>query len=289
MIETVGRSFRLVNGDCVEVLSTLAENSIDYSVYSPPFLSMFAYSDSPEDMSNSDSDAQFYAHYRFMAEQLYRVLKPGRLASFHAMSVPTSKTKDGYIGLKDFSGELLRVHESVGFIPHSHVAIFKDPVVQMQRTKALGLLWKQLRKDSAMSRMGLMDQVWTVRKPGDNATPITHSETEFPVAQWQQWASPIWSDIDQSDVLPCRAARAEDDQKHLCPLQLEVIRRCVRLWSNPGETVLSPFAGIGSEGHVALAEQRRYLGCELKESYYRQAVANLESAERMPRSLFGAQ
>lgn len=282
-----GRDWTLANGDSCEWLQHLEPACADLAVYSPPFASLYAYSDDARDLSNNDTYEQFAEHYGFIARGLARVMKPGRNVCVHCMVLPTSKTRDGHIGLRDLPGDLIRWHEAAGFIFHSKVVIWKDPVVAMQRTKALGLLWKQLRKDSAMSRMGLPDEVLVFRAPGDNATPITHSETEFPVSQWQQWASPIWSDIDQSDVLPCRAARAEDDQKHLCPLQLEVIRRCVRLWSNPGETVLSPFAGIGSEGHVALGEQRRYLGCELKESYYRQAVANLESAERAPRSLFG--
>jgi DNA modification methylase len=286
MKNETGQWWQLFNGDCVEAMCGLADESIDYSVSSPPFLSMFAYSDAVQDMSNCDTDAQFFDHYAFMVEQLYRVMKPGRLVSFHAMTMPTSKTRDGYIGLKDFCGDLLKVYQSFGFIPHSHVAIFKDPVVQMQRTKALGLLHKQIKKDSAMSRMGLMDQIWTVRKPGDNAEPIEHTAEEFPVSEWQKIAAPCWCDIDQSDVLPPRAAREEDDQKHLAPLQLGVIRRCLRLWSNPMDLVLSPFAGIGSEGYVALQEGRRFVGAELKASYWRQAVANLQAAEQRPGDLF---
>lgn len=283
-----GDRFEIFNGDCVEVLASLPDNSVDYSVSSPPFLALFAYSDDPRDMSNCEGEAGFFEHYAFMVREMYRVIKPGRLVSFHGMTIPTSKTKDGYIGLRDFCGDLLRAHQAVGFIAHSHVAIFKDPVVQMQRTKALGLLHKQIKKDSAMSRMGLMDQVWTVRKPGENAEPISHTAEEFPVSEWQKIASPCWTDIDQSDVLSTRASKDEDDQKHLCPLQLGVIRRCVRLWSNKGDLVLSPFAGIASEGHVSIEEGRQFLGCELKPSYFKQAVANLRAAESRPRSLFDA-
>ena len=282
-----GKAWTLYNDDCVTAIAALPDNSVDYCVYSPPFQSLYAYSDDPRDMSNCDSSAAFFEHYGYLVRELHRVMKPGRNVSFHCMALPYSKQRDGVIGLHDFPGDLLRTHQSHGFVGHSHHGIWKDPVTAMTRTKALGLLWKQLRKDSAMSRMGIMDQVWTVRKIGDNAEPITHSMDEFPVAQWQKWASPFWTDIDQSDVLPCRAAKEEGDQKHLCPLQLEVIRRCIRLWSNRGDLVLSPFAGIGSEGHVALEEGRRFVGVELKRSYFDQACANLRAVESRPRSLFG--
>jgi DNA modification methylase len=281
-----GESFEIYNDDCVAVLAGLADDSVDFAVYSPPFESIYSYSDDPRDMSNCDSSAAFFEHYGFMVRELYRVMKPGRNVSFHCMALPYSKQRDGVIGLRDFPGDLLRAHQAVGFIGHSHHAIWKDPVVAMTRTKALGLLWKQIRKDSVMSRMGIMDQVWTVRKPGDNAVPVTHTKESFPVAQWQKWASPVWDDIDQSDVLPCRAGKAEGDQKHLCPLQLDVIRRCIRLWSNPGELVLSPFTGVGSEGHVALHESRRFIGAELKASYFKQAVLNLRAAEERTADLF---
>lgn len=286
MKSSKGERFELYNDDCVAVLASLPDDSVDFAVYSPPFESIYSYSDDPRDMSNCDSSAAFFEHYGFMVKELFRVMKPGRNVSFHCMALPYSKARDGVIGLRDFPGDLLRAHQAVGFVGHSHHAIWKDPVTAMTRTKALGLLWKQLRKDSAMSRMGIMDQVWTVRKPGDNAAPVTHSKEEFPVSQWQKWASPVWDDIDQSDVLPCRAAKGEGDQKHLCPLQLEVIRRCVRLWSNPGDLVLSPFAGVGSEGYVALGERRHFVGAELKASYWKQAVRNLQDAESAPRWLF---
>jgi DNA modification methylase len=280
--------WELKNGDSCEWLPTIPEDSVDLAVFSPPFASLFAYSDSPHDLSNNDTYEGFGEHYGYIARGLYRAMKPGRNVCVHCMVLPTSKTRDGYIGLRDLPGDLVRWHQDAGFIFHSKVTIWKDPVVAMQRTKALGLLWKQIKKDSAMSRMGLPDEVLVFRKPGDNAEPVTHRAEEFPVSQWQKWASPVWDDIDQSDVLPCRAAKEEDDQKHLCPLQLEVIRRCVRLWSNPGDLVLSPFAGIGSEGYVAVEEGRRFTGCELKASYYKQARSNLESIRQRTADLFGA-
>jgi DNA modification methylase len=281
-----GRGWNLSNGDSCEWLQTLEPESIGYSVSSIPFSSLFAYSDSPNDLSNCDSHEQFFEHFSFIASGLFRALKPGRLVSTHVMTLPTSKTRDGHIGLYDFPGDTIRAFERAGFWYHSKTTIWKNPVQAMQRTKARGLLWKELRKDSAISRMGIADEVLTFRKPGENTEPITHSMDEFPVSQWQQWASPIWLDIDQGEVLPCRASKEEDDQKHLCPLQLEVIRRCVRLWSNPGDLVLTPFAGIGSELYVALQEGRRAIGCELKPSYFRQAVANLRAAEQAPGDLF---
>lgn len=280
--------WQIHNADCVEFVSGLPDASVDLIVYSPPFESLFAYSDDPRDMSNCSSSEEFREHYGFLARQLARVIKPGRIICVHCMVLPTSKNRHGYIGLRDFPGDLIRAHQATGLIFHSKVTIFKDPVVAMQRTKALGLLWKQLRKDSAMSRMGVPDEVLMFRAPGDNPAPVSHTAEEFPVALWQKYASPVWGDIDQSDVLPCRAAKEEGDQKHLCPLQLEVIRRCVRLYSNPGDLVLTPFAGVGSELYVALQEGRRAIGCELKPSYWRQAVGNLRAAEQAPGDLFGS-
>ena len=282
-----GRGWELTNGDSCEWLPSLPEQSVDLAVYSPPFASLFAYSDSPRDLSNNDSYEQFGEHYGFIARGLARVMKPGRIVAVHCMVLPTSKARDGYIGLRDLPGDLIRWHQAAGFIFHGKTVIWKAPVVQMQRTKALGLLHKQLKKDSTMSRMGLPDEVIMFRAPGDNPEPVTHTAEEFPVDLWQRYASPVWSDIDQSDVLPCRAAKDADDQKHLCPLQLEVIRRCLRLYSNPGDLVLSPFAGIGSEGYVAVQEGRRFTGCELKPSYYRQALANLRIADKSTLDLFG--
>ncbi len=272
-----GDGWRLVNGDCIEALRDVDSDSVGYSVFSPPFASLYTYSDSPADMGNCQTDDEFFDHFGYLAPELMRVTQPGRLLSFHCMLLPSSKVRDGVIGLKDFRGDLIRIFESAGWIYHSEVCIWKDPVTAMQRTKALGLLHKTIRKDSSMSRQGIPDYVVTMRKPGENANPIAHDANEFPVSLWQRWASPIWSDINPNDTLQFRAAREESDERHICPLQLEVIRRCLGLWSNRGDLVLSPFAGIGSEGYEALRWGRRFLGIELKRSYFELAAKNLES------------
>jgi len=296
-----GESFAAYHGDTVEVSRSLPSDSVDFSIFSPPFSSLFVYSASDRDMGNVRNDDEFFAHYSFLAREQFRVMKPGRLVAAHCMLLPASKQHDGFIGLKDFRGDLIRVYQAAGFTFHSEICIWKDPVVAMQRTKALGLLYKQLRKDSTRSRQGVPDYVIVMRKPGDNAVPVEHTDRDFPVEQWQRYASPVWvtragvdeegmaicrnpspsnpDGIDQSDTLQARSAREHDDERHLCPLQLEVIRRCVRLWSNPGEVVWSPFMGIGSEGVTAIEMGRRFIGAELKSSYYRQSVANLIAAE----------
>lgn len=274
-----GAGWVAYHGDSCEVLRGLPDDSVGFSVYSPPFASLFTYSASERDMGNCQSDAEFFEHFSWLMPEMFRVLKPGRNMSVHCMDLPTSKARDGYIGLRDFPGELIRAAESAGWIWHSKATIWKDPVTSMQRTKALGLLHKQLLKDSAMSRMGIPDYVLTFRKPGTNAEPVAHTKDEFPVSVWQKWASPVWDDIDQSDTLNFRAARADDDERHICPLQLEVIRRCIHLWSNPGDTVLTPFGGIGSEGYVAVQEGRKAVLVELKESYFAQLCKNMRDAE----------
>lgn len=276
--QSVSEKFALYNGDCVELIRGLPDASVHYSIFSPPFASLYTYSASPRDMGNCRNHAEFFEHYGFLAAELHRVLKPGRLISAHCMLLPTSKTRDGFIGLADFRGDLIRAMQAAGFIFHSEVVIWKDPVTAMQRTKALGLLHKQLKKDSCMSRQGVPDYVVTFRKDGENPEPVSHTNETFPVQLWQQYASPVWMDINPSDTLQYRSARENDDERHICPLQLEVIRRCLKLWSNPGDTVLSPFAGIGSEGVVSLEEGRRFVGFELKRSYYEQAERNLATA-----------
>jgi len=276
-IET-GEGWEMRLGDCVENVSKLADDSIDFSVYSPPFASLYTYSNSDRDMGNCKDSEEFMQHYRFLLRELYRVTKPGRLTSFHCMNLPTSKVNHGYIGIRDFRGELIKAHEAEGWIFHSEVCIWKDPVTAMQRTKALGLLHKQLKKDSCMSRQGIPDYLVTMRKPGENAEPVAHDNESFPVGDWQKIASPVWMDINPSDTLQYMSAREHNDERHICPLQLEVIRRALRLWSNPGDLVLSPFGGIGSEGHVSIEQGRRYLGIELKRSYFEQAVRNLRAS-----------
>jgi len=281
-----GEGWTLHLGDCVEVLEGLDADSIHYTVFSPPFASLYTYSDSPRDMGNVRDGEEFAEHFRYAIAELFRATMPGRLVSFHCMNLPSSKSREGFIGLKDFRGELIRAFQEEGFIYHSEVCIWKDPVTAMQRTKALGLLYKQLRKDSAMSRQGIADYLVTMRKPGDNPERVTKTHDSFPVSLWQRYASPVWMDINQSDTLQHRSAREHEDERHIAPLQLEVIRRAVRLWSNPDDLILSPFAGIGSEGYVALEEGRRFVGIELKESYWKQAQANLKVAR--PLDLFGA-
>ncbi len=274
-----GAGWALYNQDCVEVMAAMPESSVDYSVFSPPFASLYTYSASPADLGNCRSYADFFEHYAYVAREQFRVLRPGRLLSAHCMLLPTSKQHHGYIGLVDFRGDLIRAYQAAGFIFHSEVVIWKDPVTAMQRTKALGLLHKQLKKDSCMSRQSVPDYVITMRKPGDNPSRVSHTNETFPVERWQRYASPVWMDINPSDTLQFRSAREHEDERHICPLQLPVIRRCLELWTNPGDIVLSPFAGIGSEGYCAIEMGRRFVGTELKASYYRQAVENLKAAE----------
>ena len=283
--QTIGETFALYHGDCVDVLKGLPERSVHYSIFSPPFASLYTYSNSPRDMGNVRDDDEFFAHFDFLIAELRRVMKPGRNISFHCMDMPSSKERDGVIGLKDFPGELLRAFQRHGFIFHAKVTIWKDPVTAMQRTKALGLLHKSVRENAAMCRMGIPDYLITVRTPGEQEDRVTHG-TEFPVDLWQKVASPVWMDINPSDTLQFRSAREHDDERHICPLQLDVIRRGVMLWTNPGDIVLSPFMGIGSEGYVALEMGRRFVGAELKASYYQQAVANLAAAIAKTEDLF---
>lgn len=278
--QTEGDGFVLYNADCVDVMRGLDDESVHYTIFSPPFASLYVYSASDRDMGNVRDGKEFADHFAFLIPELLRVTKPGRLLSFHCMLLPTSKARDGVIGLTDFRGELIRAFIAAGWVFHSEVVIWKDPVTAMQRTKALGLLHKQLKKDSCMSRQGIPDYLVTMRKPGDNPERVTHTNESFPVKKWQNYASPVWMDIDPSDTITFREARENDDERHICPLQLEVIKRGLELWTNPGDTVLSPFAGIGSEGYVALQQGRRFVGAELKESYYRQAVKNLRAARR---------
>ena len=282
--------FAIYNADCVDVIRGLPSESVHYTIYSPPFASLYTYSASPRDMGNCASHDEFFAQFRYLAPELLRVTKPGRLMSFHCMLLPTSKARDGVIGLTDFRGQLIRQFQEVGWTFHSEVVIWKDPVTAMQRTKALGLLHKQIKKDSCMSRQGIPDYLVTMRKDGVNPEPVSHTDADFPVQMWQRYASPVWMDINPSDTLQYRSAREEKDERHICPLQLEVIRRGLKMWSNPGDTVLSPFTGIGSEGYVALQEGRRFVGAELKRSYYEQAMRNLEAASAPPAQadLFGA-
>lgn len=276
--QTIGDNFALYHGDCVEVLKGIPSQSIHYSIFSPPFASLYTYSNSPRDMGNCRSNEEFFEHFGYLVNELARVMRPGRNVSFHCMLFPASKERDGFIGLKDFRGDLIRAFQSRGFIFHAETVIWKDPVTQMQRTKALGLLHKTVRENAAMCRQGIPDYLVTMRTPGDMVERVKHTHENYPVSNWQKVASPVWMDIDPSDTLQYASAREHDDERHICPLQLEVIRRGVELWTNPGDIVLSPFAGIGSEGYVSLQMGRKFIGAELKDSYYRQASANLKRA-----------
>lgn len=291
-----GKNFTAYHGDCVEVTASLPDNSIGYSIFSPPFASLYTYSASDRDMGNCASDEDFFEHFGFLIEQLFRVTKPGRLLSFHCMNLPTSKTHHGYIGIRDFRGDLIRSFEAKGWIYHSEAVIWKDPVTAMQRTKAIGLLHKQIVKDSCMSRQGIPDYLVTMRKPGENTNPVDgefdcyigddkpKAGGRLSIDVWQRYASPVWMDINPSDTLQFRSAREHNDERHICPLQLQVIERGLELWSNPADVVLSPFMGIGSEGFVSLQKGRKFIGVELKESYYRQSVKNLICAEESTNS-----
>lgn len=275
-----GDKWQLKMGDCVERVKEIESDSVGYTIFSPPFASLYTYSNSDRDMGNCKTDEEFAEHFGYLLPELYRVTMPGRLVSFHCMNLPTSKERDGFIGIRDFRGELIRAFEKAGFIYHSEVCIWKDPVTAMQRTKALGLLNKQKNKDSAMSRQGIPDYLVTMRKPGDNPTPIRHNNEQFPISMWQRYASPVWMDVNPSRTLQYRSARENGDERHICPLQLDVIERGIDLWSAPDDLVLSPFAGIGSEGYVAVKKGRRFVGVELKPSYFGVAVKNLQAAER---------
>lgn len=286
--QVVEENYALYRGDCVEVLRGLPDASVGYSIFSPPFASLYTYSNSPRDMGNVRNDAEFFEHFDFLIAELRRVMKPGRNVSFHCMDMPSSKERDGVIGLKDFPGDLLRAFERHGFIFHAKATIWKDPVTAMTRTKALGLLHKSIRERSEMTRMGIPDYLITVRAPGESDPHVTHTAEEFPVSLWQKIASPVWMDIDASDTLQFRSAREHDDERHICPLQLEVIRRGILLWTNPGDIVLSPFGGIGSEPYTAVEMGRKAVAVELKESYYRQMVANVASIKSKTVDLFAS-
>jgi DNA modification methylase len=280
-----GDGFTVHLGDCVKWSRRMADNSVDYSVFSPPFADLFVYSNSDHDMGNCKNDQEFVEQLKFLISELFRVLKPGRNVSFHCMNLPTTKMRQGFIGLRDFRGDLIRAFQDAGFIYHSEVCIWKDPVVAMQRTKALGLLHKTIRENSTMSRMGLPDYVVTMRKPGEIEERVTHGD-DLPVHMWQKYASPIWDDIDQGRTLNKMPARDENDEKHMCPLQLDVIERCIHLWTNKGDVVFSPFTGIGSEGYTAIKMGRKFIGTELKPQYFELACLNITDASKEQQGLF---
>lgn len=279
--EAHGEDFALYNADTVELIKELPDCSMDLSVFSPPFSSLYTYSASERDLGNCADDAEFFKHYSFIVGELYRITKPGRLCAVHCKDLVDYKGSSGRAGIRDFPGDIIRAHEAAGWKYHSRTTVWKSPVVEMQRTKAHGLLYKQLRSDSTFSRMGLPDYVLWFRRwaeEGETVVPVTHTHESFPLDQWQEWASPVWMEIDQTDVLNVQQARNDKDEKHMCPLQLDLIERVVRLHSNAGETIFSPFAGIGSEGFAALRAGRKFVGVELKPEYFKWAVRNLSAA-----------
>lgn len=287
-----GQNWSAYNGDCVDVLEQFPDNCIDLSIYSPPFANLYIYSESAADMGNCANDQEFFEQYTYLIQELHRKTRPGRVSCVHSKNLVNYKVRDGMAGMRDFRGEIIRAHVEAGWAYHSEVVIWKDPVIEMQRTKAHGLLWKQLRADSTFSRMGMPEYITVFRKWAEGedqegcVAPVEHTMEGFPVEQWQRWASPVWMDIRQTNVLNTDQARSEKDEKHICPLQLDVIERCVTLWSRPGDTVFSPFMGIGSEGYQAVQFGRKFFGCELKEAYFKQAVGFLNAAEMSRGNLF---
>ena len=281
-----GDGFTIHNADCIDLAREIESDSVGFTIYSPPFASLFTYSNSDRDMGNSKNHADFYQHFSYLVDEMLRITKPGRLMAVHVMNLPTSKVNDGFIGIRDFRGEMIRLFIEKGWIYHSEVCIWKDPVVAMQRTKALGLLHKTIKKDSSMSRQGLADYLVVMRKPGLNDDPISHTPDEFPVDLWQRYASPIWFDINQSRTLNFREARDDDDVKHICPLQLDVIERALELWTKPNDLVFSPFTGVGSEGFCSVKMGRRFIGSELKKSYYEMSIKNIKDAKERTIDLF---
>ena len=263
-------------GDCVQLIQEVPDESVGFSIFSPPFAELYTYSDKLEDMGNSKDYNEFFKAFKFLVGELYRVLWPGRNIAVHCMDLPIQKGKEGFIGLRDFSGMILQAFEEVGFIYHSRVTIWKNPVTEMQRTKALGLLHKQVKKDAAMSRVGIPDYLMVFRKEGEHDHPV---HCDISVDTWQKWASPVWIDIDYGNTLNAAAGRDSNDEKHICPLQLDTIERAIRLWTNEGDTVLTPFLGIGSEVYTAIKTGRYGIGFELKESYFNEAIKNCRNIE----------
>ena len=274
-----GDGWTVHNGDCVRVAKSLPDHSCDFSVFSPPFADLFTYSDDPQDMGNCNDLSEFQEHFKILIEEMARIMVPGREVAVHCVDLLATKWKHGYIGFQDFSGEIIRAFWEHGFTLHSRITIWKSPVTEMQRTKAHGLLHKTLCTDSSGSRVGAPDYLLVFKAPGENPVPIVKDKSKYPVDWWQEVASPVWMTVDQGRVLNKDGARDHADEKHICPLQLDVIERAIELWSNPGETVYSPFTGIGSEGYGALSLDRQFVGSELKESYYKQACQNLANAK----------
>lgn len=282
----ITENYALYQADTTEAIHLIPDDSVGFSVFSPPFSQLYTYSNSDRDLGNSKDDDEFYTHFTFIAKEIYRILMPGRVMAVHCMQIPAMKERDGYIGLKDFRGDLIRLFQDCGFIFHGEVTVWKDPVVEMQRTKALGLLHKQIKKDSARTRMGLPDYIIFMRKDGENPEVVGHTDESFPVTLWQDYASPVWReynspvwwDINQSNTLN-KLFADEESERHICPLQLDVIERCLKLYSNEGDTVFTPFMGIGSEVYQSVKMGRKAIGIELKKEYFNQAVENMKALD----------
>jgi DNA modification methylase len=289
----IHENYALYNGDCVDVLKSLPDARVGLSIFSPPFADLYSYSDAPNDMGNCKSYAEFFKHFAYLIKELRRVVMPGRNVAVHCIDIPAMKERDGYIGLKDFPGDIIRAFQEEGFIYHSRHVIWKDPLIEAVRTKAIGLMHKQLCKDSTRSRAGLPDYLLAFRNEGENQIPVTHPDglkkycgsneingdgVKRSHNIWRAYASPIWMDIRQTLTLNHKSAREADDEKHICPLQLDVIERAIVLWSNPGEVVLTPFMGVGSEVYGAVLNGRKAIGAELKPSYCRKQGGECEIA-----------
>ena len=274
-----GEDWKMYHGDCVRVAKSIPSESIDFSIFSPPFADLFTYSDDLQDMGNCNNLSEFTKHFEFLIAELDRIMVPGREVAVHCVDLLSTKWKHGKIEFQDFSGEIIRAFWRHKFLFHSRICIWKSPVTEMQRTKAHGLLYKTLKSDSCDSRVGCADYLLVFRKAGENPRPVTKHPDSFPVDLWQEVASPVWMTVDQGRVLNREGARDDADEKHICPLQLDVIDRAIQLWTNPKDLVYSPFAGIGSEGYSALNLGRKFIGSELKKSYFEQACSNLKNTK----------
>jgi DNA modification methylase len=290
LLQASGENWHLYNGDCVEISKLIPSNSVHLSLFSPPYEGLYVYSDSIRDLGNSRNSGEFLKHFRYLVNEEYRITKPGRIVAVDCMNIPAMKERDGYIGLKDFRGDLIRLFQSAGFIFHSEHCMWKDPLLEAVRTKALGLMHKQLCKDSAMCRAGIPQYLLAFRKPGVNEERVFHengldyfigenepTEGTLQHERWRRYASPVWMDINFGNTLNHRTARGENDERHICPMSMDIIGRGIQLWSNPNDVVFDPFAGVGSTGYVALEMGRKSIGIELKESYFNQNKKNLES------------
>lgn len=294
-----GENWTLWNADCIEVVNSLPENSLHLSIFSPPYASLYTYSNSDRDMGNSVNDDQFYEHFDYLIAGLLRATKPGRIVCVDVMNIPAMKERDGYIGLKDFRGDIIAAFKRAGFIFHSEHCAWKDPLIEATRTKALGLMHKQLCKDSTRSRAGIPQYLLAFRKDGENPEPVAHNNgLEYFIGEnepthgtlsherWRRYASPVWMDINFSNTLNAKAAREAEDERHVCPMALDLIERAVQLWSNPGDVVFDPYSGVGSTGYVAIKSGRKFVGSELKTAYFNQAVKNISSARQSHGALF---